>query len=462
MKHNHLFFILLCLLLCLIPSVGMLFFPTTQTTENRAMAEPPRLVSQEGILNRGFFSDFEAYFNEHAALRNQLVYTDALLQTTVFHQSNVSGVIAGTDGWLYYASTLADYLGTDPLSDRDIWNLANNLQIVSQYLEARQVDFVFTIAPNKNSLYDEHMPYYASHIADPRRNAQRLAPELAQLEVPYLDLFAAFEAQDEVLYLLRDSHWNNKGACLAYNAIMDSLQLPHATYDQTEPRVTHTELGDLNKMLYSFYGQPEPNYDYGLTQTYTFDKEGATVEDGWLVSRNPAGSGTLLMFRDSFANTLIPFLSNEFQTACYSKGEPHALERYLQNAQPDCVVIEKVERNIANYLEQPPILTAEPVTLPHRITVAETASTAAIDTCLNDTNYYTLSGTVDPARIQTESRILVSVNGRLCHAYQSGDSDFLLYLPKAALTDPEAQVLVYVLTQDRCVQVLRQTLSLPR
>ena len=48
MKHKSLLFVALCLTLCLIPSVGMLFFPTTQTTENKAMAAAPVLVTEEG------------------------------------------------------------------------------------------------------------------------------------------------------------------------------------------------------------------------------------------------------------------------------------------------------------------------------------------------------------------------------------------------------------------------------
>ena len=89
------------MLLCLIPSVGMLFFPTTQTTENRAMAESPNLFTEEGALNNAFIQDFESYFTEHIALRNPMIYMDATIQTGIFGESNVSGVISGTDGWLY-------------------------------------------------------------------------------------------------------------------------------------------------------------------------------------------------------------------------------------------------------------------------------------------------------------------------------------------------------------------------
>lgn len=461
-KALSILFICLCMALCLIPSVGMLFFPTTETTENKAMAEAPRLITEEGSANKAFFQDFESWFNEHVALRNQMVYADAMVQTKLFQESNVSGVIAGTDGWLYYASTLSDFLGTDVLSERELFNLANNFCVVQDYVEDRDMDFVLTIAPNKNTLYGENMPYYKSHIVNVNHSAKLLAPYLEDQKVTYLDLFRLFREQDEVLYLKRDSHWNMKGACLAYNGIMDALKLPHEDYATLQPKLVTNDNGDLNKMLYSFYGELEDNYDYGLSQDYTYEKEGATVEDGWIVTHNPDGEGTLLMFRDSFANTLIPFLSGQFQTACYSKGEPNALERFVETYDPDCVVIEKVERNITNYLDTPPILTAPAAKLPDNLILAQTDSTVLAEDCMNDYNYYFFSGSVDPERMEPDSQILVAVDGNVHRAYLQGDNGFCLYLKKADFVSTAANVQVYVQSAGRCTQVLNTTTELPQ
>ena len=457
MKKNAILFITLCMVLCLIPSVGMLFFPTTQTTENKAMAPAPQLLTENGSLNTAFFQDFESWFNERIALRNQMVYADAMVQTQLFSESNVSGVVSGTDGWLYYTSTLEDFHGSNVMSERELYNLAHNFRLIQQFANARDMDFVLTIAPNKNTLYPDNMPYYQSYIENPDHSAKLLAPYLT--DVAYLDLFELFEGREELLYLLRDSHWNNKGACLAYNGIMDLLEVPHEDYSTREPKAVKNDNGDLNKMLYSFYGQLEINYDYGIVPAYTWEKESTTVEDGWSVTYNPEKTGTLLMFRDSCANTLIPFLSNEFGTACYSKGMPNALERYAEIYNPDAIVIQKVERNIREYLENPPILSAPQAELPGKITVADSDSTAAAEVCMNDVNYFKFSGTVDHARIDTDTQILVAVNGKLYQAYQTGSNGFLLYLKKANLSGDSAQVQVYTLNSGNCTQVLNTALA---
>lgn len=461
-KLISILFIALCLLVCLIPSVGMLFFPTTETTENKAMAEAPKLFAEEGQLNKAFVADFEDYFTQHIALRNQLVYTDAMIQTGLFRESNVSGVIAGTDGWLYYASTLSDYLGTNLMSDRELYNLAHNFSVVEDYAEERGMNFVVTIAPNKNTLYGENMPYYKSYTVNSDHNAKLLAPYLSDLNVSYLDLFQMFEAQPETLYLLRDSHWNNKGACLAYNGIMDALELPHEDYSGMTPTLVENENGDLNKMLYSFYGKLEHNYDYDLPQEYVYTNNAKSVEDGWIITENQTGVGSLLMFRDSFGNTLIPFLSNAFRTVYYSKGEPNALERYVETYSPDSVVIQKVERNISNYLNNPPIITPPKAELPGNKTLASTDTTVQVEDCMYDMNYYQFTGTVDEARMQTDSEILFCAGDNTYRAYQTGENGYMVYLKKADFETATADVQVYIVNGDTCIQALTAQVELPQ
>lgn len=462
MKNKPMIFIVAILVLCLIPSVGMLFFPTTQTTENKAMAEPPVLMDQEGNLNLAFFQDFETYFNEHMALRNELVSADAKVQTALFAESNVSGVISGTDGWLYYSSTLNDYQGLDVMSDRELFNLANNIGLVQEYLKDRGIGFAFTIAPNKNTLYPENMPYYKDQIVDSRHSAKLLAPYLTQHKVSYVDLFTMFEDEEEALYLKRDSHWNNKGALMAYDALMDRLRQPHEDYASVEPKLMKNENGDLNKMLYSFYGPLEENYDYGLTQNYTYEKENATVEDGWIVTHNPAGKKDLLMFRDSFANTLIPFFSNAFANAYYSKVEPNSLESLLETYAPDCVVMQKVERNISKYLEAPPILTPPTAEIPNKLTIANTDTTLEADFCMYDANYYQFTGTLDAKRMEPESQVWVSVDGTVYKAYLTGENGYLVYLKADTFAYTTADVEVYILNPGKCIQALATELELPQ
>ena len=139
-----------------------------------------------------------------------MIFTDAKIQTKLFGESNISGVIYGKNDWLYYSSTLDDYSGRNKLSERELFNLAYNLSIVQDYLQKQDIKFVFTVPANKNTLYGENMPYYyiASDIEE--HNAKQLEKHLEKQNINYISMFDLFEGQNEVLYQLRDSHWNMK------------------------------------------------------------------------------------------------------------------------------------------------------------------------------------------------------------------------------------------------------------
>lgn len=447
MKKCGLIFIIACIAACFIPLVGMTVRPTTVSTENKSMSEFPQLKTEEGSLNLEFFQEFEEYFNEHFAFRNELVYADAKIQTSVFHVSNVDNVTYGRDGWLYYTSTLDDYLGYNNMSDRQVYNLAHNISLVRRYVEERGSDFVLAIPPNKNTLYGEYMPYYDSCVVDDTHNTDLLTPKLQELGIPYADLFELFRNEDEILYLKRDSHWNMKGAVLAYNCIMDALEYKHMDYGECSVTRAKDEDGDLNRMLYTLYGEKELNYKYDMEQKYTYVNDVESVEDVWIETEGGSGNGTLLMFRDSFGNTLIPLIADQFEHAWFTKEVPYGLESLMDQYDPDTVAFEKVERNISEYINMPPIITAIQADVPQVVEAQESGAVISMGSSDFDFNYYKISGSVDEALLGDETDIVVQINGIYYEAYHIGTNDYEVYIPKESINTYPVDI--KVLTRDR-------------
>jgi hypothetical protein len=274
-------------------------------------------------------------------------------------------------------------------------------------------------------------------------------------------MFDLFEEQNEVLYQLRDSHWNTKGACLAYNSIMDFFNIEHNDYSASKPVIKKNDNGDLNKMLYSFYGELENEYIYSTPGNYNFTDSDASVEDGWLVTENKDGKNTLLMFRDSFADTLIDFMSSEFKTAYYSKAQPNQLEKCIEEDNPDYVVIEKVERNITDYLYNPPIITPASAELPNSILIKDTDTSVTVENCYYDSNYFTISGEIDEVAVSENSEIYLSVNDSTYRAYHTSENGFTAYFKKSDLKGEKIEIRVYTVTDDKCIQTSFDTINLP-
>ncbi|MCM1297036.1 MAG: hypothetical protein NC311_15970 [Muribaculaceae bacterium] len=450
---KYLIFIIACLLVCLLPFVGMAVRPTTVSTENKAMAEFPSLKADDGKLNLKYFEELEEYFNEHFAFRNELVYADAKLQTSIFQVSNVDTVTYGTDGWLYYSSTLDDYLGNQVMSGRQIYNLAHNLSIAKRYVEEKGCDFMLAIPPNKNTLYGEHMPYYNSYIVDETHNIDLLTPKLEKLHVPYADLLQMFRNEKETLYLRRDSHWNNKGAVMAYNCMMDTLGYQHENYADCDVTRTKDTDGDLNKMLYTFYGEKELNYNYHIEHGFTYSEKFESVEDGWIETKGGTGNGSLLMFRDSFGNTLIPFIADQFEQAWFTKENPYGLESLMEQYMPDTVMFECVERNIVRFINMPPIISAIKTETPVIGERMETDTKIDISPLEYDSNYYKISGNVDEKLLENETDIIVRLNDTCYEAYHTGENTYELYIKKDTIVSQPLELEVLLRDSENCRSV---------
>lgn len=219
--------------LCLIPAAGMLVLPEQQAAGNEHLTPKPSLWNAQTGWNADFLGGLTDYVADHFGFRQELVTANAALQTRLLCTSPAEDVIYGTDGWLYYAKTLDDYQNHATLTESEAQQLAQTVKSMQDYCESRGARFLFTIAPNKSSLYPEHMPArYLTEDAD--GSYERVLPYLEQEGVNYADLFSVFRAHANVLYYKTDSHWTNRGAALAHDYLMNTLGLPHTSFTDEE------------------------------------------------------------------------------------------------------------------------------------------------------------------------------------------------------------------------------------
>lgn len=432
--------------ICLLPLAGMAFLDEEASSENRTLSEFPSLKTEEG-WNVNWLSQAGDYFQDHFAFRNELVTANALVNGRVFGVSTAGGVIQGTDGWLYYKDSLDDYLGTELLSERALFNIAHSLAMMQENLTARGKKFLFTVAPNKNSLYGEHMPYYDSLKVTGENNLARLVPVLESEGVNYTNLKELFESQDEVLYHKRDSHWNNKGAALAADALMTDLVKLHDSYKE-EPYEIRTDFeGDLDKMLYPNAVTLEDEIYYDKTMTFAYVGEVESNFDPRITTVNPVKDKSLVMYRDSFGNALLPFLADAYANAYFSRGVPYQLgDVDTQNA--DTVIVERAERFLPDMAENPPVLEA-PLSLPNGAE-SETALDGAADVSMQRQGpLFRITGRIKTEHVDWNSRIYLRFNdGMIYEAFpRSEDGDdgaFTLYISTDKLTEAETKVEILV------------------
>lgn len=404
MRKRYLIYIVLVCAILLIPFLGMIFWATNETTENTVLAKWPSML-EDGKLNREYLSGMGEYFEDHFAFRQQMVTANAVLRGKVLKESATPKVVVGTDNWLYYNGTLEDYQGKNVMDERQLYMTIHNLKLIQQYVESLGSGFIFTVAPNKNSLYNENMPYYYQKGSE--SNLVNLTERMEEAGISYLDLYSLFQAQEDVLYFKRDSHWNNKGAVLSYNALMDCIGKEHETYLNVpyEEKAVHT--GDLDEMLYPLAYEPETDYIYDREWKYQYVNDVTDNMDDWIETVSPGKAGTILMFRDSFGESLLPFVAEEIERGYFSRLVPYNLTQ-TEQYRPNCVVIEKVERNLIDFIEEAPIM--EPVQT--EVLSAPEAETDSVISTDKQGSYLMISGQVDGAYVFEETEIYVSLRNK--------------------------------------------------
>lgn len=427
-QSGYILFTAVFFLLCLIPSTGMFLTQTGESGSNEVLARLPVLRDEEGVWNTSYLTQLADYAEDNYYLRQPLVTSWSALNQRLLHTSIADNVLLGRDGWLYFGDTLDDYTGAAPLSEAEIASAARNLALVSEYCESEGAAFLFTIAPNKNSLYPQHMPNLP--IFSSVKNADALKTALAAENVPYLDLFAAFAAHPEELYFTQDSHWNSKGAALAADLVNASLGRASGYFSGPfHPETDHR--GDLYAMLYPTGTALEPDQHYDGALSFDYDAPIRSEND--LNIRTSGGeSGSLLMFRDSFGGLLYPYLADSFASAQFSRATAYKLNLISQR-EADCVVVELVERNLNYLLENVPVMPA-PL---HPAPEAESTFPDAISLTLEpsqDLPDYTLAAGTLPLTPDAGAPVLLSDGESSYEAFQLADSGFGLYLPEAALS----------------------------
>lgn len=222
-----------------------------------------------------------------------------------------------------------------------------------------------------------------------------------------LDLFELLGADDRVLYMKTDTHWNTEGARMAYDAALDALDIDHDDYRNAAVTWDESFVGDLEAMLYLVGRTPEPVEVYEAAQQFSYTNDAASVEDADITttSQVEGAQGSLVMYRDSFGNALLPFFATQFGQATFTKLVPYNAA-VIDQQQADVVIVERAERHLDFFATNPPIMPAREVDGVSADISVETVSTVTAEV---DGPYLKISGVLDEAYVPQNSVISVGL-----------------------------------------------------
>lgn len=338
--------------------------PAPAPNEKRALAEFPKFSFKPAAW-RDYFAGLEKYYNDHFGFRKMLLRWEHKWKRSLFSESSVTEAMIGRDGWLYLArgGMVDNMLGNLSYSDAQLAAWKQVFQTRRDWCAARGIAYQLVIAPEKHSVYPEHLPTWIP--AEPKSDqiSQLVAYLKTNSTVPVLDLREPLrQAKTNMLTFHRtDTHWNDYGAFIGYEALLMALaqqrpELKPLPLDAFEIRHSPQPGGDLAVMLAQEHSLVEtdhitltPKPPRGIIKakadsTLSVKTQKKENDPAILVSENPAANGTVVMFRDSFTIALQPFLAQHFHRILYVWQHDWNVP-FIEAQQPDIVIDEIVERS---------------------------------------------------------------------------------------------------------------------
>lgn len=349
--------------------------------EKRTAAPWPELEkSVQGVAK--WPAGFEAWFNDHFGLRTQLIKSNSIFQVLVLktspatpadladrRESTVLGkgfawprVVVGREGWLFLAVNMDidQNRGKVPLPDEELEKYRASLEERDAYCRIRGAKYLYVICPDKDSIYPEYLPRTVKRLPNDPRIVQVSNYMAATSKVPFVGLLPTLRearTHNEVpLYFKYNSHWNNVGAFIGAQRIIQEVnrlfpQAPLLRREDYDLVMKGPSQGDLAVMLglddmlidddWNLLPKGKPRArlcptPFGDLLVNNRQTVAWTTED----KRLPR----VLVFNDSFTPFMDEYLSESFQEVVYVwtlNFLPDLVDRY----KPDLVITIGVARN---------------------------------------------------------------------------------------------------------------------
>lgn len=298
--------------------------------ENKYLTQRPEFTLAS-FLNNEWTSKYETYLNDQFVLRDDWITLKSICESMLLKIEN-NGIAYGADDYLFEKFTT---LAGDSLAQFER-NVGYEKTFIDTYGET--VPITFTIIPNAYMILPEKLPEGLIQVDQ----AAYTAPiyEAVGDKAQVVDFTGALTAhKDEYIFYRTDHHWTTLGAYYAYAAYVESLgmepvaldslsgiEVPdfYGTYfskakkfDAVADTITYYPIADAGVII---DGQEADGY-YDLSKFEVRDKYAAFLRgnNGYTVIKSgvreaPEGQepSKILVIKDSYANSFVPFLLYNF------------------------------------------------------------------------------------------------------------------------------------------------------
>ena len=334
LRNYRLFFHRLGLLFFLLPVivlVSSIILPDTgfSEKENRVLASRPALKLDQ-IISGGYEKQFETYENDQFPLRDMWITLKATTDR-LMGKVEENGVYLGKNGYLMEAFNAPSQTQYDATVNA-MTSFAQEHSDLKQYA---------LIAPNSVNILKSNLPAFAP-ADDQNPWIDKLKDSLTSAGVTFIDIRDTFtDHKAEDLYYHTDHHWTTLGAYYAYLQAAAAMGIDTSSDSYDKAPVSQTFKGTLSAKSGFRSGETDeidvflPNGDNALSSVVNYvdeqkksasfyDTSKLNTRDKYAlffggnhaqikISTPTENNNTLLVLKDSYANSFIPFLAQHYR-----------------------------------------------------------------------------------------------------------------------------------------------------
>lgn len=330
-------------------------------TENRQLSQKPKFTLGN-FIDTSFSTDYTKYINDQFVLRDKWISLKSGSETVMGKLEN-NGVIYGKDGFMFEKLQIVENKPAD--ADTNVVAMSRfdrSVKMVKEFLEKYDYPITVSIVPNSSEILSKKLP--SGYVpVNQQKYIKEIYSQFPKEENTFLNFYNALKAhEDEYIYYRTDHHWTTLGAYYAYQDYCKEKGLTPVKQEELKSN----EVTDFYGTYYNkakmpgtiadtitWYDVPAQEFVFSIENT---KQNEATIAKGTLLEEdaitmlsvdsmydvskfetkdkyaalmwgNPGiikiksdhnldhkeGSPTrLLLIKDSYANSIIPYLSYNY------------------------------------------------------------------------------------------------------------------------------------------------------
>lgn len=334
-----------------------------EEVENRNLAKKSKLI-KNNTLNINFGKETEAWLNDHFFKRRKVIDFYKKINIKLLGRIENERALMGKNNWIFYKgdNSIENFQNAKLFLENELKNIESNLKEREKWLNDRNIKYYTFVAPDKNKIYGENFPSYINKIKSTGRAYQLrkyLKDKNIKIIYPYEELMG--EKKNGLLYWKTDTHWNSHGAYIGYQKLISEIKkdfpnIQEVKEDDLKEEKSPYLKGDLLNMLgVNEERYKDTYYKNFILKNRSFEYTKNEGRNGVITKNNKPLK--VLVFRDSFTSSLVPYLSETFGDVEYIWNHNfNNFQEKIEKYNPDIVIHEMVERYVTNLKNNSPKL----------------------------------------------------------------------------------------------------------